>query len=65
MLYAHTRHHNASTNADCMNEVCRLRLSMRHDYPQPERLVITWRSADKVLLLKDIAHISSLISLYF
>jgi hypothetical protein len=41
MLYAHTREHNTSTNADYTNEVCRLRLSMRDDYPTPERLVIT------------------------
>jgi hypothetical protein len=41
MLYAHTCDHNASTNADYTNEVCRLRLSMRDDYPQLERLVIT------------------------
>jgi hypothetical protein len=34
MLYAHTRDHNASTNVDHANEVCRLRLSMRDDYPQ-------------------------------
>jgi hypothetical protein len=40
MLYANTRDHNASTNADYTNEVYRLRLSMRDDYPQPERLVI-------------------------
>jgi hypothetical protein len=30
---------------------------MRDDYPQPERLVITWRSADKVLVLQDISYI--------
>jgi hypothetical protein len=41
MLYAHTRDHNASTNVDSTNEVCRLGLSMRDDYPQRERLVIT------------------------
>jgi hypothetical protein len=41
MLYAHTRDHKSSTNADYTNEVCRLRLNMRDDYPQPERLVIT------------------------
>jgi hypothetical protein len=34
MLYAHTRDHNASMNADYTNEVFRLRLSMRDDYPQ-------------------------------
>jgi hypothetical protein len=57
MLYTHTRDHNASSNADYTNEVCQLRLIMRDDYPQPEQLVITWRSADKVL--QDIACISS------
>jgi hypothetical protein len=41
MLYAHAHDHNASTNADYTNEVCRLRLSMQYNYPQPERLVIT------------------------
>jgi hypothetical protein len=41
MLYAHTRDHNGSTNADYTNEVYRLRLSMRDDYPQPEWFVIT------------------------
>jgi hypothetical protein len=59
MLYAHTRDHKASTNADYTNEVYRLRLSMQDDYPQPEGLVISWLSADKVLVLQDIAHISS------
>jgi hypothetical protein len=34
MLYAHTRDHNASTNADYTNEVCRLRPRMADDYPQ-------------------------------
>jgi hypothetical protein len=34
MLYAHTRDHTASTNVDYTNEVCRLRPSMRDDYPQ-------------------------------
>jgi hypothetical protein len=58
MLYLHTRDHNASTNSDYTNEVCRLRLSMQDDYPQPEWLVITWCSADKVLVLQDIARIS-------
>jgi hypothetical protein len=59
MLYAHTRDHNASMNADYMNVVWWLRLSMRDDYPQPERLVITWHSVDKVLVLQDIACVSS------
>jgi hypothetical protein len=34
MLYAHTRDHNARMNADYTYEICRLRLSMRDDYPQ-------------------------------
>jgi hypothetical protein len=34
MLYAHTRGHNASTNVGYTKEVCRLRPSMRDDYPQ-------------------------------
>jgi hypothetical protein len=32
---------------------------MGDDYPQLERLVITWRSAYEVLVLQDIALISS------
>jgi hypothetical protein len=40
-MHTRTRDHNASTNVDYMNEVCRLRLSLQDDYPQPERLVIT------------------------
>jgi hypothetical protein len=33
-FFTHTRDHNTSTNADYTNEVCRLRPSIRDDYPQ-------------------------------
>jgi hypothetical protein len=59
MLYAHTRDHNASTNADYTNEVADWDWACETITHNPERLVITCRSADEVLVLQDIARISS------
>jgi hypothetical protein len=58
-LRTHTRDHNASTNADYTNEVTDLDWACETITHNPERLVITWRSADKVLILQDITRISS------
>jgi hypothetical protein len=48
MLYAHTRDHNASTNADYTNEVCQLKLSMWDYYLQTKQLVTLGRQSTRI-----------------